>query len=41
MYIVIPWDAIDETKIFDTFIEALQYGNINYGGRYDLIEEEA
>ena len=39
MYKVVPWDYDDELY-FDTFIDALQYGNAMYGSRYDLIDLE-
>lgn len=38
MYKVIPWDDPDNVKEFASFIDALQYGNIHYGSRYDLVE---
>lgn len=40
MYKVIPWDDQENIKYFDTFLDALQYGNTNYGSRYDLLEIE-
>ena len=40
MYTVIPWDEPDKKYVFNTFIEALQFGNGNFGSRYDLIESE-
>ena len=38
MYKVIPWDDPDNVKEFASFIGALQYGNMHYGSRYDLVE---
>ena len=40
MYKVIPWDDPDKEYIFDTFLDALQFGNYKFGSRYDLIESE-
>lgn len=39
MYTVIPWDEPNNIRKFDTYLDALQFGNANYGSRYDLIEE--
>lgn len=37
-YKVTPWDCPEKARLFDTFIDALQWGNINFGSRYDLHE---
>lgn len=37
-YKVVPWDCPEKARLFDTFIDALQWGNINFGSRYDLQE---
>ena len=39
MYIVKAWDSGKE-YMFDSYIDALQFGNKNFGSRYDLIEIE-
>lgn len=32
-YKVTPWDCPEMARLFDTFIDALQWGNINFGSR--------
>ena len=40
MYKVFPWDEPNKIFVFDSFIDALQFGNNHYGSRYDLEEDQ-
>ena len=40
VYKVVPWDDPDNVKLFDTWMDAYQYGSFHYGMRFDLIEQE-
>lgn len=39
MFIIYPWDE-NERLGFDTYVEAIQYANMLYGIRYDIMVEE-
>ena len=37
MYYVVPWDEPGKYYPFESFIDALQYGDSHFGSRYDIV----